>query len=447
MIRVPINKPPDVSRRRATIVTVSSVVASVAFAPREALDLATSLVGVGCVIALAAGFGPRATLSLKPWLLTAVGVVTYGAAILVVGQNGPAIVLNIAAVASLAGAASAAYSQRSFASINDRVETQSGRHTARNRWGAALVAGSLAAVLIALRIASLVVAGEGERTNVDPVAGNGGGDIMKAPYASVKVVGRIEDPRVVESSGLVASRSTPDVIWTHNDSGDDPVLYCLRPTGSSCGHSSVTGASALDWEDIAAVGPSAGKELYIGDIGDNEETRPHVTVYVVREPTITDGAVTPTTDPARAIELTYPGGPRDAEALMVHPVTEDLYIMAKGHGAEVDVYKAESPLAARVELRRIATNRILANLTDRTGADISPDGRRVAIATYGGVYELTVSEGERFDSIWDKRATLVSNPLGRQIEAVTYLRDGTAIMFTEEGDRPRLWMSEWLLRS
>ena len=63
-----------------------------------------------------------------------------------------------------------------------------------------------------------------------------------------------QSPRVVESSGVAASRAYPGVLWTHNDSGDGPYLYATTLDGRDLGWLLVPGAEAIDWEDIA-LGP------------------------------------------------------------------------------------------------------------------------------------------------------------------------------------------------
>jgi hypothetical protein len=51
-----------------------------------------------------------------------------------------------------------------------------------------------------------------------------------------------ESPRVVESSGVAVSRAYPDVLWTHNDSGDGPYLYATDLHGKDRGAVQVSGA-------------------------------------------------------------------------------------------------------------------------------------------------------------------------------------------------------------
>src|SRR5689334_16831328 len=96
----------------------------------------------------------------------------------------------------------------------------------------------------------------------------------------------LEDRRIDESSGLVASRRNPGLFWTHNDSGDLPLVYAFDRAGRSRGTWRVEGAQAVDWEDIAAgPGPTQGQSyLYVGDIGDNPRQRDSIVVYRFPEP-------------------------------------------------------------------------------------------------------------------------------------------------------------------
>jgi hypothetical protein len=78
-------------------------------------------------------------------------------------------------------------------------------------------------------------------------------------YGPPRQLGALQDSAINESSGIVASRTTPGVYWTHNDSGDGPYIYALDEHGARRGTWRVKGASARDWEDIAAGrGPQSG---------------------------------------------------------------------------------------------------------------------------------------------------------------------------------------------
>jgi hypothetical protein len=262
------------------------------------------------------------------------------------------------------------------------------------------------------------------------------------PVAAAEVVqlATLEDRKVRESSGLVASRRSPGLLWTHNDSGDGPVVYAFDRAGRSRGTFRVEGAQAVDWEDIAAgPGPAGGQSyLYVGDIGDNGREREAVVVYRFPEPEPAaqdGGKETRTTQPAEAIRLKYPDGRHNAEALAVHPSTGDIYIVTKAN-AEAGVYKLAAPFDPKAvnTLTKVATLRgpdFFGTLV--TGADISSDGRRVALCDYAQGYELTLPEGGKgFDDIWRQPPRALSLGARLQGESIAYRLDGAALLATSE---------------
>ena len=295
----------------------------------------------------------------------------------------------------------------------------------------------------ALLLATGCTGGSGDAAVDDPVAApsttSAGAPV--AGYQRATVLGRIADPAVTESSGLVASRRTPGLLWTHNDSGDAPFTYCLDLQGRSCGTWRVTGADAFDWEDMAAgPGPRAGESyLYLGDIGDNIDQRSEIVVYRIPEPVAGAGAPVPTTAspaasaPAEALRLRYPDGPHNAEALLVHPTTGDLYLISKDRQAP-RVYKAPAPAegSGPVRMTHVGTLR-LGPADEITGGDISPDGRHLALSTYSQGYELELPAGATsFDDIWSQPAAPVALGPRPQGEAIAYRLDGRALLTTSE---------------
>ena len=261
-----------------------------------------------------------------------------------------------------------------------------------------------------------------------------------APAQPVQLA-TLEDRRVRESSGLAASRRTPGVMWTHNDSGDGPLVYAFDRGGRARGTFRVEGAQALDWEDMAAgPGPEPGQSyLYAGDIGDNGREREFVVVYRFPEPELpaapAGGSETPATRPAEAIRLKYPDRAHNAEALVVHPTTGDIYVVTKAN-AEAGVYRLAAPFDPKVvnTMTKVATLRgpdFFGTLI--TGADISPDGRRVALCDYAQGYELALPEGSRpFDEVWRQAPTALSLGARMQGESVCYRLDGAALLATSE---------------
>ncbi len=316
----------------------------------------------------------------------------------------------------------------------------------------------LARLAGAFLLATAGCGGSGTGAGDDPVGeapvGSGPGGTVAtgtagSTYGPSTVLGTVTDPVIDESSGLAASRRFPGVLFTHNDSGDEPFVYCLDLQAASCGAWRVTGAEAFDWEDMAAgPGPAGGgPSLYLGDIGDNLDQRTEIVVYRIPEPQPAAGATAGapstkaapgTTPPAEILRLRYPDGAHNAEALAVHPTTGDIYIITKD-AQSAGVYKAPASAPfdpsrlttlARVGSLRLGTGSRGLELV--TGADISPDGRRVAIATYAQGYELALPAGAMFDDIWAERPVPVALGARLQGESIAYRLDGKALLTTSE---------------
>jgi hypothetical protein len=269
--------------------------------------------------------------------------------------------------------------------------------------------------------------------------------ILVQSYGAPVILAKIADPAINESSGLVASRTSPGAYWTHNDSGDGPFIYALDTSGQSLGTFRVTGATNRDWEDISAgPGPQPNRSyLYIGDTGDNDQRRSEIVVYRVPEPQLTAADKNTTqkrpraTEPAEAIHLTYPDGKHDAEALLVHPSTGNLYIVTKVAFGKPGVYEATAPLTTGnlITLKRIGELRTSSLLGGAiTGGSISPDGRHVALCDYFGGYELTLPNASKnFDDIWKQSLTSFNLGKREQGESIAYRLDGNAVLATSEG--------------
>src|SRR5215213_7703445 len=230
--------------------------------------------------------------------------------------------------------------------------------------------------------------------------------VLLAGYGTPTTVTTIKDKSVSESSGLVASRTTPGAYWTHNDSGDGPFIYAFDTRGDSFGTFRVTEPS------LSATSRQFTKK------------RPG------------------STEPADAIRLKYPDGKHDAEALLVHPRTGNLYIVTKVLIANSAVYEAVAPFTAgqSITMRRIGEVRVPSLFGGViTGGSISPDGRRVALCDYFQGYEIVLPAGSsNFDDIWKQR--MVGFDLGKrkQGESITYRRDGKALLATSEGKQSPL---------
>ncbi len=200
-------------------------------------------------------------------------------------------------------------------------------------------------------------------------------------------LGVIEYAPINEASGIAASRKNLGVLWTHNDSGDQNRVFAFNNHGEHLGVYYIDGAGALDWEDMAVgPGPDSGVQyLYIGDIGDNQAQRELKYIYRVPEPDV-DSNQTPVDTTIYGTEIItykYPDGKRDAETVMVDPLTKDIYVVSKREN-NVRVYRAQYPQSTTDTL--ILEHKVTLDSTQITGGDISSSGFEILIKTYFNIF-------------------------------------------------------------
>ena len=271
--------------------------------------------------------------------------------------------------------------------------------------------------------------------------------LAAALYAEPGVAFAFQDPRIAESSGL-ASSSSGDLLYTHNDSGDEPRFFAVDQAGRTRTTYTLPVPQARDWEDMARGPDEQGRSsLWLGDIGDNDVERElGLLVHRVREPEPTDRERVRTERPD-SFRLRYPDGPGDAEALLVHPRTGRLYVVTKPLAGPAKVYAAPQrldpagpnllELVGEVPLRATDTPGGpgiggLAQLLVTAG-DIAPDSSRVALRTYTDLYEWPL-EGDDVAKALEGEPTVTPLPETRQGEGLAYSADSRSILVSSEGE-------------
>ena len=218
-----------------------------------------------------------------------------------------------------------------------------------------------------------------------PAAGQGPWQ-FRSP-AEARRTGAFADARLDESSGVAPSRRYAGILWSHND-GSKPLLFATDTTGAALGTVQVA-ADVEDWEDVA-LGPCGRATcVYLADTGDNRERRRFVRIHRLLEPD-PRAARAGTVARAEALQVRYPDGAQDVEAMWVDP-NGDVQLVTTCRRGEIRQFRvpAASWLTGGAIAKPLATVPIDASRRhDRfvTGAAISPDARLVAVRTYNVIY-------------------------------------------------------------
>ncbi|UOQ96824.1 hypothetical protein MUN81_16435 [Hymenobacter sp. 5317J-9] len=253
-------------------------------------------------------------------------------------------------------------------------------------------------------------------------ANHGRGRFERAHYA-VRKAGRL--PRAVRESSGLARADTAAAFWTHGDAGTPAKLFQLELPGSLRRSFNLASLPNTDWEDLTRDG--AGR-LYIGDFGNNRNQRRDLAIYRL-------GASVgqPVVD---TISFRYPDqhafpprrGRRNFDCEAFYWYQDTLHLFSKDRSLRQ--WTKHYVLPARPG-RYVATLRDSIRLNRPiTAADISPDGRTVALLAYGGVFLFENRPGRRlFDGLKRFRAL----PRTGQAEGLMFLSDSAFLVSNERG--------------
>lgn len=244
--------------------------------------------------------------------------------------------------------------------------------------------------------------------------------------------GNVSVSGLVECSGIVASRNNANVLWVHNDSNDSARLFALDTQGRRLGTYNLTGASHTDYEDIG-IGPGPLTNvsyLYVGDIGDNGESRGSIRVYQIPEPAAYSRQYTnpPTVGVkgVRSITLNYPDSPHNAESLFIDPWTGDLFIVTK----ETTTSRVYSTTQAALNSGTNVVLTFVRNLTFDipSAADISPTGREIIIRQEEFARLWTRTNGQSINN------ALATTPVTIPVIGTPTEPNGEAVAFDANGN-------------
>ncbi|MEO7996082.1 MAG: hypothetical protein ABI852_01490 [Gemmatimonadaceae bacterium] len=258
---------------------------------------------------------------------------------------------------------------------------------------------------------------------------------------------------LVESSAAVISPALPDVVFTINDSGNDPVLFAMDTSGNLRGRWKIDGASNKDWEaasrgpctSVAPATTATAYCLFIGDVGDNGAVRKVVTLYQLAEPLLSDGK-TAGSIAATRLSFRYPDFPHDVEAMYVG-ADRTTYLITKrplkdGSGALRRSLVFAIPASAWLQ-----RDTVVATLVDSlaivpgssawrsiTDASLSSDSRLLAVRTYGQVYVFATDSltGRVLNAIPPTICNIEGVETKRG-EGVTWTGNNTQLLLTNEG--------------
>jgi hypothetical protein len=138
------------------------------------------------------------------------------------------------------------------------------------------------------------------------------------------------------------------------------------------------------------------------------------------------------------ITLHYPNGPRDAETLLVDPVSRDLVVVHKRFGGASELYRATEDdwSDGDADLVQEGTVDVGDSPVDATtGGDIGFDGQVVALRTYAGILVFARQEGQTVtEALAQNPPCDAPAPVEVQGETLAFTAEGYVTI--SEGEEP-----------
>jgi hypothetical protein len=217
-------------------------------------------------------------------------------------------------------------------------------------------------------------------------------------------------------------------VWLHNDSGDGPSVIPVDIKSGTVGKTvTLSGVAVSDPEDIAMT---ASGELILADIGDNAEARDSIQLYRFTEPTAQASKAE-----AKRIDLTYPDGAHNAEALVVSADGLLAYIITKDSSGVATVFEANLADGSKTQvLNKVVQVTITGELLLKPNQISAADtiGSRVILRSYQYGYVLSPPPGSKLSDAFAATPQRFDVPLMVQGEALCVSPDGQTLVTASE---------------
>lgn len=241
-----------------------------------------------------------------------------------------------------------------------------------------------------------------------------------------------DDPGLLELSGMTVVDGT---IYAVGDSGAD---FQIAQLDSECRVAQwlPNPVAPFDVEDMTA----RNGRLWLADVGDNDGVRDTI---AMTDLSLSDGTGT-------VHRLTYPDGPRDAEAVLLESDGRPVVVTKNAEGRSeifvADTGVEELPSPGPSSLRKVGELVLSSTGTEGgpplldgsllvTGAAMNAAGTVAAVRTYTDLYLWSVGDSGVADALAQPPQVTLPLPAQPQGEAIAFLDNGDLLVASEGGLR------------
>jgi hypothetical protein len=239
--------------------------------------------------------------------------------------------------------------------------------------------------------------------------------------------------KLKENSGMVIGKDS--TVWFANDGGNEDKIYQISNKGKIIKELEVKNAKNKDWEDMAQ---DIDGNVYIADTGNNANKRKDLVIYKIPNPDKEKGDKIE----AEHIEFNFPEQKKfppkkknllyDTEAIFY--AKDSLYLITKNRShpfngnaliyripAKKGKYKA-TYLGEFISCTDFSTCKI-------TAADISQDGKTIALLGYGKLWLFT---NFNLSNFFEGELKTIDLGIRTQLESISFLNNKTLLLSDEQ---------------
>ncbi|MEP0133718.1 MAG: hypothetical protein ABJJ25_15725 [Eudoraea sp.] len=239
--------------------------------------------------------------------------------------------------------------------------------------------------------------------------------------------------KLKENSGMAIGKNS--TVWFVNDGGNEDKIYQINNKGKILKELEVKNAKNKDWEDMAQ---DKDGNVYIADTGNNANKRKDLVIYKIPDPDKEKGDKIK----AEQIEFSFPEQRKfppkqknllyDTEAIFY--AKDSLYLITKNRShpfngnaliyripAKKGNYKA-TYLGEFIACTDFSTCKI-------TAADISPDGKTIALLGYGKLWLFT---NFNLSNFFEGELNTIDLGVRTQLESISFLNNKTLLLSDEQ---------------
>jgi hypothetical protein len=237
--------------------------------------------------------------------------------------------------------------------------------------------------------------------------------------------------KLKEVSGIVCANN---LIWTIEDSGNENIIYGLDKNGNIEKELIIKNTPNIDWEDITKDKKG---NLYIGDFGNNDNTRKDLCIYKIDKQSLHQNIA----KPAYKVNFNYPEQKKfppkkkelyyDAEGFI--ELNNFFYIFTKNRSKHFDgttlLYKIPNQ-AGHHEAKLIGSFKTCDNYNNCviTSMAISPDESKIVLLGHNKIWVMDDFEGDHFLAGTKSEIDLKHNS---QKEAICF-KDNNTLLIADE---------------